>query len=149
MAALVVIIAVILKVAWIFYRRKSRNENRQDIGNIQNAAYMGDTQTRSRASQVQYSEGGYEEPSDYAQLDILKRIPIDENYQSLTPSDYAQLDSSKRVPVDVNYQSLIHKDTQGGSTNTSLMNESNTGDDCVTVISTNQVAKESIYEELS
>ena len=125
-AALVVIITAVLIIAWIFYRRKPGNENRQDIGNIQNASYMGDTQTERRSSQVSNSEGGYEEPSDYAQLDILKRISI-----------------------DANYQSLIHKNTQGGSTNTSLTNNFNTGDGYVTVISSSQVAKESIYEELS
>ena len=109
-AALVVIIMAIFIVAWIFYRRKPGNENRQDIGNIQNAAYVGDNQPERRLPQVPYSDSDYEEPSDYAQLDSSKRVPIDANYQSLTPSDYTQLDSSKRVPIDANYQSLTSSD---------------------------------------
>ncbi|CAB4021986.1 Hypothetical predicted protein, partial [Paramuricea clavata] len=115
MAAVVVLI-VILIVACLLYRRKRKNENTPDTGNIQNAAFEGDTQPRKPSSEIPYSD--YEEPAklaandqslnteDYAQLDISKRTPIDANYQSLNIDVYAQLDSSKRVPIDANYQSL-------------------------------------------
>ena len=147
-AALVVIIMAIFIVAWIFYRRKPGNENRQDIGNIQNAAYVGDNQPERGLPQVPYSDSDYEEPSDYAELDSSKRIPIDANYQSLTPSDYTQLDSSKRVPVDANYQSLTHNEMQGSFSNTSLTNGFNAAEDCATVMFSSEAIKESVYEEI-
>ena len=107
MAGLVVIITVILIVVWIFYRRKPGKERAQDIGDIQNAAYVGDTQPQRALPQVPCSESDYEEPSDYyAQLHISNRVPIDTDYQSLTSSNYTQLDNSKRVPIDADYQSL-------------------------------------------
>ena len=152
MAALVVIIVVILIVTWILYRRKTGQENREDIGNIQNAAYEGATQPKRRLPQVPHSDSDYEEPSDYAQLDSSKRVPIDANYQSLrheneqgSPTDYAQLDLSNRIPIDANYQSLIHENTQGSPTNNSLANQSNEEDWHVTG---SEVANEAIYEEL-
>ena len=58
-AALVIIIMVILIVAWFFYRRRPGRENSQEIGEIQNAAYEGDTQP-PRLPQVLYSDGDYE-----------------------------------------------------------------------------------------
>ena len=124
-AALVVIIMAIFIVAWIFYRRKPGNENRQDIGNIQNAAYVGDNQPERRLPQVPYSDSDYEEPSDYAQLD-----------------------SSKRVPVDANYQSLTHNEMQGSFSNTSLTNGFNAAEDCATVMFSSEAIKESVYEEI-
>jgi hypothetical protein len=109
-AAVVVLITVILIVACLLYRRKPQNENARDTGNIQNAAYEGDTQTDRRLPEIPYSDRDYEEPAQYAQLDSSMRVPIDENYQSLDIEDYTQLDSCKRVPIDANYQSLQTRD---------------------------------------
>jgi hypothetical protein len=36
------------------------------------------------------SEGGYEEPAQYQQLDSSRRVPVDANYQSLN-ANYTQL----------------------------------------------------------
>ncbi|CAB4043155.1 Hypothetical predicted protein, partial [Paramuricea clavata] len=129
-AALIVLITVVLIVACFLYRRIARKENTQDIGNIQNAAYEGDTQPADRRlPEIPYSDTDYVVPAEtaqpdssmrvpvdandqsldiegYAQLDNCKRVPIDANYQSLDTEGYAQLDSSKRVPTDANYQSL-------------------------------------------
>ena len=142
MAAFVVIIAVILIVAWIFYRRKSRKENRQDIGNIQNAAYVGDNQPQRRLPQVPYSDSGYEEPSDYAQLDSSKRVPIDANYQSLTHN------MTKGSPADARDYAVLESGDKDDERYTSLTNKSDLGGGYVTVMSGNEATKESIYEEL-
>ena len=141
-AAFVVIIAVILIVAWIFYRRKSRKENRQDIGNIQNAAYVGDNQPQRRLPQVPYSDSGYEEPSDYAQLDRSKRVPIDANYQSLTHN------MTKGSAPDARDYAVLESGDKDDERYTSLTNKSDLGGGYVTVMSGNEATKESIYEEL-
>jgi hypothetical protein len=66
------------------YRRKRGKGNTPNIGNIQNTAYEGDTQRNMELPQVSGSEYcAYEEPAEYAQLDIFKRVPVDANYQSL------------------------------------------------------------------
>ena len=48
MVAVVVLITVILIVAYLLYRRKPKNENTLETGNIQNAALDGDTQPEGR-----------------------------------------------------------------------------------------------------
>ncbi len=80
-------------VACILYRRIPRTERVREIaiGNIQNAAYDGDTQPDRRLSQVPDSESGYLEPAEYAQLDSSKRVPINANYESLNVEGYQQL----------------------------------------------------------
>ena len=139
-AAMVVIIVVILIVCWFLYRRKPgrkrANENTQNINNINNPAYEGDTPVQRRFPQVPSSNNHYEEPAEYQHLD-----------------------SSKRVPIDANYQSLIHKNKQASSEergneddqrHTSSGNKPEDGVDkgYVTVLSGDASAKESIYEEL-
>ena len=142
-AALVVIIAVIVIVACIFYRRKPSSEKQQDVSNIRNAAYEGDTQLQRRLPQVPYSDSGYLEPSDYAQLDSSKRVPIDANYQSLVHNN------TKSGPTDADY-AVLERGNENDERYTSLMNKSDSGDGgYVTVMSGNEPAtKESIYEEL-
>jgi negative regulator of sigma E activity len=100
MAAVVVLI-VILIFACLLYRRKQKKENTPDTGNIQNAAFEGDTQPGKPSSEIPYSD--YEEPAKLAQPDSSTRVPVDENDQSLNTEDYAQLDISKRTPIDANY----------------------------------------------
>ncbi|CAB4041834.1 Hypothetical predicted protein [Paramuricea clavata] len=90
-AAVVVLITVILIVACLLYRRKPQNENTQDTGNIQNAAYEGDTQTDRSLPEIPQAHRDYEEPAQYAQLDSSMRVPIDANYQSLQTRDHVQL----------------------------------------------------------
>ena len=104
------VVVLIMVVACLLYRRKPKNENTRDTGNIQNAAYEGDTQTDRRLPEIPHSDRDYEEPAQYAQLDSSMRVPIDANYQSLDIEGYTQLDSSKRVPIDANYQSLQTRD---------------------------------------
>ena len=57
--------------------------SQRDVVNIQNAAYDGDKQPQRKLPDIPYSNSDYEEPSDYAQLDSSKRVPMDANYQSL------------------------------------------------------------------
>ncbi len=143
-AAVVVIVAVILIVAWFFYRRKPGREKREDIGNIQNAAYEGDTHPQGRRlPQVPYSDTGYEEPSDYAQLDSSKRVPIDANYQSLRHKN-------KQGGPEAGDYAVLGRGNEKDERYTSLRNKSdnNPGEGYVTVMSGNEATKESIYEEL-
>jgi hypothetical protein len=97
---MVVLVTVILIVACFLYRRISRREHTRDVGNIQNAAYEGDTQPHGRRlSQVSYSESGFEQPAEYAQLDSSNRVPIDANYESLNIEGYEQLNSDHNENV--------------------------------------------------
>ena len=146
MAAVVVLVTVILIVAWFLYRRTPPRDKEQNIGEVQNPAYVGESQRNRRLPQVPHFESGYEEPTETA--------------------EYTQLDSSKRVPIDANYQSLKHRDKPGGSDDTgdyavlergdenaSLSNKpaNNLAEAYVTVVSKepgSEVAKESLYEEL-
>ena len=129
-----------LLICWFLYRRKPgrrrANENTQNINNIKNAAYEGDTPVQRRLPQVSSSNSDYEEPAEYQQLD-----------------------SSKRVPIDANYQSLMRKNKQAGSEergneddqrHTSLRNkpEDDADKGYVTVLSGDASANGSIYEEL-
>ena len=126
-----------LLICWFLYRRKPgrrrANENTQNINNIKNAAYEGDTPVQRRLPQVPSSNSDYEEPAEYQQLD-----------------------SSKRVPIDANYQSLMHKNKQAGSEergneddqrHTSLRNkpEDDADKGYVTVLSGDASANGSIY----
>ncbi|XP_028399469.1 uncharacterized protein LOC114522887 [Dendronephthya gigantea] len=138
-AAVVVLVTVIVIVACFRYRRMSPRDKEQNIGEIKNPAFDGETQQREELPSVPKSESDYEEPTEYAQLDKLRRASINANYQSLKHGDYgsgsgavlkkegeedcskgdyeemaeyAQLDSSKRVPIDAYYQSLIHMQRQ-------------------------------------
>ena len=104
-AALVVIVTVILISVCILYRRKPGKDDMGDIGNIQNAAYEGDTQTDRKLPEIPYSDSNYEEPAHYAQLDSSERVPIDANYQSLNIEGYQQLDNNHNENVQ-QYASL-------------------------------------------
>ena len=98
--AVVVIVTVILIVACFLHRRISRREHIPDVGNIQNAAYEGDTQPHGRRlSQVPSSESGFEQPAEYAQLDSSNRVPIDANYESLNLEGYEQLNRDNNENV--------------------------------------------------
>ena len=137
---MVVIIVVILIVCWFLYRRKPgrrrANKNTQNNNNIKNAAYEGDTPIQRRLPQVPSSNSDYEEPAEYQQLDSLKRVPIDANYQSLIHKN-GQASSGERGNED-------------DQRHTSLRNKP--GDDAdkgfVTVLSGDPSANGSIYEEL-
>jgi hypothetical protein len=83
-AAVVVLVTAMVILGCFLYRRKPGKGNTPDIGNIQNTAYEGDIQRNIELPQVSDSENcAYEEPAEYAQLDIFKRVPVDANYQSL------------------------------------------------------------------
>ncbi len=104
-SAVVVLITVIVIIACILYRRIPKRESAREIGNIQNAAYDGDTQPDRRLPQVPNSESDYVEPAEYAQLDSSKRVPIDANYESLNVEGYEQLDRDPNENVQ-QYASL-------------------------------------------
>ena len=79
----VVIVTVLLIVTCIRYRQILQRKNTEDTGNIQNALYEGDTRADRELPQIPHTDGDYEQPAEYAQLDSSKRVPIHENYQSL------------------------------------------------------------------
>ena len=79
----VIIVTVLLIVTCIRYRHILQRKNTEDTGNIQNAVYEGDTRADRELPQIPHTDGDYEQPAEYAQLDSSKRVPIDENYQSL------------------------------------------------------------------
>ena len=99
--ATVFLILVILIIICFRYRRTFERESTQDVGNIQNAAYNGDTQPDRELPQIPHNNDSvYEEPAEYEQLDSSKRAPVDENYQSLNVEGYEQLqtDPNENVP---------------------------------------------------
>ena len=67
----------------IRYRQILQRKNTEDTGNIQNVVYEGDTRADRELPQIPHTDGDYEQPAEYAQLDSSKRVPIHENYQSL------------------------------------------------------------------
>ena len=95
MAVVVVIVTVILIVTCFRYRQILNRENTQAVGKIQNDVYERDT-----PSQVHTTNGDYEQPTQYAQLDSSKRVLTEENYQSLNAEGYQQLqiDPNENVP---------------------------------------------------
>ena len=139
---------MILIVGWFLYRRKPErnraNENTENIANIKNTAYEGDTQAHRRLPQVPYSNSGYEEPAEYQQLDSSRRIPVDANYQSLVPKN-----KQANTGVAGDY-TVLERENEDDQRYTSLRNKpkDDPAEGYVTVVSGNQAAKESIYEEL-
>lgn len=148
---MVVIVTVILIVGCLVYRKKPSSENKLETGNVQNPAYEGDKVPKRRLPRVPDSESGYEEPSDYAQLDSYKRVPMDANYQSLrhknkdagsnNSGEYAELERENEK--DHRYTSLSVNNKPG-------YDLANIADSYVTVVDgpKDEVPKESIYEEL-
>ena len=83
-AALVILLLAILAAACFLYRRlPEKRETVQAVDNIENAAYDGNAQLGD--------DSQYEEPAAYAQLDSSKRIPLDQNYESLNVEGYEPL----------------------------------------------------------
>jgi flagellar basal body-associated protein FliL len=64
------------------------------------------TQPTIEIPRIPVSEGGYEEPAQYQQLDSSRRVPVDANYQSLQNANYTQLNMSLKEVVQ-QYASLI------------------------------------------
>lgn len=79
----VVIVTILLVVNYVRYRQILQRKNTDDTGNIENAVYEGDTQPDRELPKILHTDGDYEQPAQYAQLVSSKRVPIDENYQSL------------------------------------------------------------------
>ena len=76
-------------VTFLLCRRKQGEETTQH--NFQNTAFSRDSPENIELPQIPHTEDGYEEPAQYAQLDSFRRVPIDDNYQSLN-ANYTQLD---------------------------------------------------------
>ena len=74
-----------------------KRENTRDAGKFQNAVYEGDRQPDTPPP-VRPTDGDYDEPSQYAQLDSSKRVLFEENYQSLNEEGYDQL---QRNPSEI------------------------------------------------
>lgn len=102
MATVVLILMVILIIVCFRYRRTPERESTRDVSNIQNTAYEGDTQPDRELPQIPHkTDSEYEEPTVYAQLDSSKRVPADENYQSLRDyqgCEQLQTDPNENVP---------------------------------------------------
>ena len=97
-ATIVLVLTLILLI--ICFRHRRVLESTRDVGNIQNAAYEGDTQPEKELPQIPGTGNEYEEPAQYAQLDSSKRVPTDDNYQSLNVEGYEQLqiDPNENIP---------------------------------------------------
>ena len=120
MATVVLILAVMLIIICFRYRRTLERENTRDVGNIQNTAYEGDTQPDRELPQIPHNTNReYEEPAVYAQLDSSKRIPADENYQSLNVEGYEQLRTEPNenvpqyTPLNINNNLDLEDDGEG------------------------------------
>ena len=124
MATIVLVLTLILLI--ICFRHRRVLESTRDVGNIQNAAYEGDTQPERELPQIPGTSSEYEEPAQYSQLDSSKRVPTDDNYQSLNVEGYQQLqiDPNENIPQ---YTSL--------KSNNNLANN-------------DRIPGESVYEEL-
>ena len=83
MTVAVLILSVTLIATCFRYRQILQKQNTADIGNIQNAVYEGDIQLHRKLPHTPHTDGDYEQPAEYAQLDSSKRVPMDANYQSL------------------------------------------------------------------
>ena len=147
-AAMVVIIVVMLIVCWFLYRkkpgRKRANENTQNINNINNPAYEGDTPVQRRFPQVPSSNNHYEEPAKYQHLDSSKVVPIDANYQSLI---HKNKQASSGIAPDY---AALERGNEDDQRHTSSGNkpEDRADKGFVTVLSGDASAEESIYEEI-
>lgn len=86
---------------------KPSNNNTPVIVCGENAVYDGDTQPDT-SLQAHPTDGDYEQPAEYAQLDSSKRAPVDENYQSLNVEGYDQLQKNPNENVP-QYTSLNMK----------------------------------------
>ena len=120
MATVVFILAVMLIIICFRYRRVPERENTRDVGNIQNTAYEGDTQPdRELPQRPRSTDRQYEESAVYAQLDSSKRVPADENYQSLNVEGYEQLRTEPNenvpqyTPLNINNNLDLEDDGEG------------------------------------
>ena len=100
LATIVLVLTLILLIICFRHRRVLARESTQDVGNIQNIAYEGDTQPERELPQIPDTSSEYEEPAQYAQLDSSKRVPTDDNYQSLNVEGYdeLQIDPNENIP---------------------------------------------------
>ena len=127
MAAVVLILVVVLIICFR-YRRTTERENTKDVVSIQNTAYEGDTQPDRELPQIPpNTDREYEEPVVYAQLDSSKRIPADENYQSLNVEGYEQLrtEPNENVPqyTPLNINNNLDLEDDGEDHNESVYEE--------------------------
>ena len=111
MSLVVLIVTVILIATCFRYRQILKRENTRDAGKFQNAVYEGDRQPDT-PPQVRPTDGDYDEPSQYAQLDSSKRILFEENYQSLNEEGYDQLQTnpSEIVPQYISLNTNSNRD---------------------------------------
>ena len=137
---IVVAAMVVIIVCWFLYRRKPgrkrANENTQNINNINNPAYEGDTPVQRRFPQVP-SSNHYEEPAEHQQLGSSKRVPIDANYQSL-------MQASSGIAPDY---AVLERGNEDDQRHTSSENKPEDGVNkgYVTALFGDASAKESIY----
>ena len=98
LATIVFVLTLILLV--ICFRHRRVLESTRDVGNIQNIAYERDTQPERELPQIPDTSSEYEGSAQYAQLDSSKRVPTDDNYQSLKVEGYQQLqiDPNENIP---------------------------------------------------
>ena len=117
--------------------------------NVLNAAY--DPESHYQGSGPTYSQGGYEMPHDYAQLEPPKdgRVPIHSSYESLRPREqrpvvdqdsgnYVQLDSNRKEYSENENYAKLYQDQKAPATG----KEKEKGLE-------NRVTNDPIYEELS
>ena len=146
MTAVVVLVIFVILVIFLYRRTPSQDKGR-NISEIQNPAYEGETQLSRKLPQVPYSESGYEEPAEYAQLDILQRVPMDANYQSL------KREGQQRGSDETKDHTILKSRNENAQEKASLGSKpvSDVTGDYVTIVSKeadSEVSKESLYEEL-
>ena len=105
-AAVVVLVTVVLIVACVLYPRSHRRENAREIINLQNEA-SGDIQPTRRMH-----VGDGERPTEYAQLSVFMKVPVDTNNQSLKTEDQMQPkqneyeNTASRLPEENQYEEM-------------------------------------------
>ena len=72
-----VVVAMAIALIILFCRMWKRKRDKPDY-----------TQPNIELPRIPVSEGGYEEPAQYQQLDNSRRVPVDENYRSLQNVNY-------------------------------------------------------------
>ena len=94
----VVVVAIIILIACMLWKRKRLGRKTTNTGNIRNNENTGYYDILSPQIQLPHiypSTSVYEQPSIYAQLDSCRRVPMDANY-SLEVERDAALDKDFR-----------------------------------------------------
>jgi hypothetical protein len=109
----VVVIAIANFIACLIWKQKRVERTAENIEDIENGGHGQVLPQPIELPQISDSANYvYEEPSTYAQLDHSRRVPIDENYQSLKSEnhDQAKMERNFQLCSTVNNDSSERSD---------------------------------------